>query len=158
MQVKSQKNKIQFSFVGMKKQTMPIDRTEYKIMLKTENEIKEVTVTARRRTSGNNLAIPDREISYASQSLNMKDLAGLGVTSIDEALQGRIAGLDIIANSGDLGSGSNLRLRGASSLSTLTDSNPLIVINGNIRNVDMSDFDLAGANNEKFAEFAQHQP
>lgn len=75
MQVKSQKNKIQFSFVGMKKQTMPIDRTEYKIMLKTENEIKEVTVTARRRTSGNNLAIPDREISYASQSLNMKDLA-----------------------------------------------------------------------------------
>ena len=158
MQVKSQKNKIQFSFVGMKKQTMPIDRTEYKIMLKTENEIKEVTVTARRRTSGNNLAIPDREISYASQSLNMKDLAGLGVTSIDEALQGRIAGLDIIANSGDLGSGSNLRLRGASSLSSLTDSNPLIVINGNIRNVDMSDFDLAGANNEKFAELLNINP
>ena len=158
MQVKSQKNKIQFSFVGMKKQTMPIDRTEYKIMLKTENEIKEVTVTARRRTSGNNLAIPDREISYASQSLNMKVLAGLGVTSIDEALQGRIAGLDIIANSGDLGSGSNLRLRGASSLSSLTDSNPLIVINGNIRNVDMSDFDLAGANNEKFAELLNINP
>lgn len=158
MQVKSQKNKIQFSFVGMKKQTMPIDRTEYKIMLKTENEIKEVTVTARRRTSGNNLAIPDREISYASQSLNMKDLAGLGVTSIDEALQGRIAGLDIIANSGDLGSGSNLRLRGASSLSSLTDSNPLIVINGNNRNVDMSDFDLAGANNEKFAELLNINP
>ena len=158
MQVKSQKNKIQFSFVGMKKQTMPIDRTEYKIMLKTENEIKEVTVTARRRTSGNNLAIPDREISYASQSLNMKDLAGLGVTSIDEALQGRIAGLDIIAKSGDLGSGSNLRLRGASSLSSLTDSNPLIVINGNIRNVDMSDFDLAGANNEKFAELLNINP
>ena len=158
MQVKSQKNKIQFSFVGMKKQTMPIDRTEYKIMLKTENEIKEVTVTARRRTSGNNLAIPDREISYASQSLNMKDLARLSVTSIDEALQGRIAGLDIIANSGDLGSGSNLRLRGASSLSSLTDSNPLIVINGNIRNVDMSDFDLAGANNEKFAELLNINP
>ena len=158
MAVKSPKNKIQFSFVGMKKQTLPLDRSEYKIMLKTENEIKEVTVTARRRTTGNNLSIPEREISYASQSLNMKDLAGLGVTTIDEALQGRIAGLDIIANSGDLGSGSNLRLRGASSLSTLTDSNPLIVINGNIRNVDMSNFDLAGANNEKFAELLNINP
>ena len=39
MAVKSPKNKIQFSFVGMKKQTLPLDRSEYKIMLKTENEI-----------------------------------------------------------------------------------------------------------------------
>ena len=158
MPVRSNKNRIQFSFVGMKKQVLPLDRSEYNITMKTENEIKEVTITARRRTSGNNLSIPEREISYASQKLDMKELEGLGVTSIDEALQGRIAGLDIIANSGDLGSGSNLRLRGASSLSSLTDSNPLIVVDGNVRNVDMSNFDLAGANNEKFAELLNINP
>jgi hypothetical protein len=55
MAVKNPKNRIQFSFVGMKKQTLPLDRSEYKIMLKTENEIKEVTVTARRRTTGKQL-------------------------------------------------------------------------------------------------------
>ena len=158
MPVRSNKNKIQFSFVGMKKQVLPLDRSEYNIMMKTQNEIKEVTITARRRTSGNNLSIPEREISYASQKLDMKELEGLGVTSIDEALQGRIAGLDIIANSGDLGAGSNLRLRGASSLSSLTDSNPLIVVDGNVRNVDMSNFDIAGANNEKFAELLNINP
>ena len=36
--------------------------------------------------------------------------------SADEALQGRIAGLDIVGNDGDLGSGSTMRLRGASNL------------------------------------------
>ena len=42
-----------------------------------------------------------------------------------------------------------MRLRGVSSLSSLTDSNPLIVVDGNIRSVDLSDVDLASANNEK---------
>ena len=88
----------------------------------------------------------------------MKEFEGLGITSVDEALQGRIAGLDIIGNSGDLGSGSTMRLRGASSLSSLTDSNPLIVVDGNIREVNLSDFDLAGANNEKFAELLNINP
>ena len=36
--------------------------------------------------------------------------------SVDEALQGRIAGLDIVENAGDLGSGSTMRLRGAGNL------------------------------------------
>ena len=88
----------------------------------------------------------------------MKEFEGLSFTSVDEALQGRIAGLDIVGNSGDLGSGSTMRLRGAGSLSNLTDSNPMIVIDGNIRNVDMSNFDLAGANNEKFAELLNINP
>lgn len=115
-------------------------------------------MTAKRRTEGNNLAIPEREVSYAKQGVDMRNLEGLGVTSIDEALQGQIAGLDIIGNSGDLGAGSTLRLRGSSSLSTLTDSNPLIVVDGNVRSVDMSNFDLAGANEEKFAELLNINP
>lgn len=158
MAVRDQKNKIRFSYVGNKAQTLPINKTSFDIILKSETTITEVVVKGRKRTSGNNLAIPDREISYASQSLDMKELEGLGITTLDEALQGRIAGLDIIGNSGDLGSGSTMRLRGASSLSTLTNSNPLIVIDGNVRSVDMSNFDLAGANNEKFAELLNINP
>lgn len=158
MAVRDQKNKIRFSYVGTKTQIMTINKTTFDVMMKSDTNIEEVVVTGRKLTTGNNLAIPEREISYASQSLDMKDLEGLGITTLDEALQGRIAGLDIISNSGDLGAGSTMRLRGASSLSTLTNANPLIVIDGNVRNVDMSNFDLAGANNEKFAELLNINP
>jgi TonB-linked SusC/RagA family outer membrane protein len=158
MPVKNPKNKIRFTYVGCKPQLLPIDQTTYQITLTSATQLKEVTVTARRRTIGNNLSVPEREISYAKQGVDMKNLEGLGVTSIDEALQGQIAGLDIIGNSGDLGSGSTLRLRGSSSLSSLTDSNPLIVVDGNVRSVDMSNFDLAGANEEKFAELLNINP
>ena len=51
-----------------------------------------------------------------------------------------------------------MRLRGAGSLSTLTDQNPLIVVDGNIRDVSLTNFDMAGANNEKFAELLNINP
>lgn len=158
MTVKDPKNKIRFSYVGMKTQNLAIDKTTYDIVMESATTLQEVVITKKRTTQGNNLAIPEREISYAKQAVDMKNLEGLGFNSIDEALQGQIAGLDIIGNSGDLGAGSTLRLRGSSSLSSLTDSNPLIVVDGNVRSVDMSSFDLAGANDEKFAELLNINP
>ena len=158
MKIRNPKDKIRFSYVGCKAQTLPIDKDEYIITLKSETNLKEVTVVAKRRLNGGGLAIPEREISYATQTISTKEFEGLGITSVDEALQGRIAGLDIIGNSGDLGSGSTMRLRGAASLSSLTDANPLIVVDGNIRDVDLSNFDIQGANNEKFAELLNINP
>ena len=158
MKVKSDKDKIRFSYVGLKTQTLPINKTTYNITMTSATQIKEVVVKSKKRATGNGLPIPEREISYASQKIDMKEFEGLGITSVDEALQGRIAGLDIIGNSGDLGSGSTMRLRGAGSLSTLTDSNPLIVVDGNIREVNLDGFDMAGANNEKFAELLNINP
>ena len=99
-----------------------------------------------------------REVANATQNFSMKEVEGMSFMSIDEAMQGRIAGLDIIGNSGDLGSGSTMRLRGASSLSTLTDANPLIVVDGNVRQVNLQNFDIANANNEKFAELLNINP
>ena len=158
MKVKSDKNKIRFSYVGMTTQTQAINRPSYKIMMSSKTTIKEVVVKSKKRAQGNGLPIPEREISYASQTISMKEFEGLGITSVDEALQGRIAGLDIIGNSGDLGSGSTMRLRGASSLSSLTDANPLIVVDGNIREVSLDNVDLAGANNDTFAELLNINP
>ena len=158
MKVKSTKDKIRFSYVGMKTQVMAINKTTYNIRMSSATTLKEVTVKSKKRAQGNGLPIPERELSYATQTISMKEFEGLGITSVDEALQGRIAGLDIIGNSGDLGSGSTMRLRGVSSLSSLTDSNPLIVVDGNIREVNLDDFDLAGANNEKFAELLNINP
>lgn len=158
MKVKNQKDKIRFSFVGLKTQTLPINKTTYNINMESATTLKEVTVKAKRRVLGNGLPIPQREVSSATQTFSMKEVEGLAFTTVDEALQGRIAGLDIVGNSGDLGSGSTMRLRGASSLSSLTNSNPLIVVDGNIRDVSLDNFDMAAANNEKFAELLNINP
>ena len=158
MKIRNTKDKIRFSYVGLETVTMPINKTTYVLKMKSKTKLKEVTVTSKRRMQGNTLPIPQREISYATQTISMKEFEGLGITSVDEALQGRIAGLDIIGNSGNLGSGSTMRLRGASSISTLTDANPLIVVDGNIREVNLDNFDMAGANDEKFAELLNINP
>lgn len=54
------------------------------------------------------------DIRRKGMSINMADFESLGITTVDEALQGKVAGLDIVFDSGDLGSRSTMRLRGAS--------------------------------------------
>ena len=152
MRIRNDKDKLRFSYVGCKTQTLAINRTEYRVKLASQTQLKEVTVTAKKKLNSGGLPIPEREISFATQTIDMKEFEGLGMTTVDEALQGRIAGLDIVANSGNLGAGTTMRLRGASSVSSLTSSNPLIVVNGNTWNVDMSNFDVTNANDEQFAQ------
>ena len=158
MRVKNPKDRIRFSYVGSKTVIQPLNRTNYKIVLASATQLTDITVKGKRRVIGTGLPIPEREVANATQTFSMKEVEGLSFTTIDEAIQGRIAGLDIVGNSGDLGSGSTMRLRGASSLSTLTDSNPLIVVDGNVREVNLANFDMAGANNEKFAELLNINP
>ena len=158
MRVKNPKNKIRFSYVGCTTVLLPIDREQYTIHMKSENEITEVVITSQRRINSGGLAIPEREVSFAAQTLSTEGFEGLGINTIDEALQGRISGLDIVSVSGNLGAGTTMRLRGASTVSTLTSSNPLIVVNGNTWNVDMSDFDVQSANDEQFAQLLNINP
>ncbi len=151
--IKSAKNKVKFSFMGYKTEIMPINKSVFKVTLQENTKMmKEVVKVADKKLKTSGLAIPEREVSFSAQGISAKEFEGLGITSVDEALQGRIAGLDIVANSGDLGAGTSMRLRGASTVSTLTSNEPLIVVNGNVWNVDLSDFDTATANDEKFAQ------
>lgn len=151
----SKKNKLVFTCVGMKAQTIkPITKQVYKITMGADVKVmKEAVVTAKKMAKTSGLAIPEREVSYSAQGLDAKEFEGLGITSVDEALQGRIAGLDIIASSGNVGAGSQMRLRGVSTVSSLTSNEPLIVVNGDIvTDLDLSDFDVSTATDEKFAE------
>lgn len=159
MRVRNAKDKIRFSFVGCETQLLPINRINYKIMLEAKNNVlKEVNVVSKRKLNAGGLAIPEREISFATQTISTKEFEGLPITTIDEALQGRISGLDIISVSGNLGAGTTMRLRGTSSISTLTNANPLIVVNGNTWNVDMSNFNANSANDEQFAQLLNVNP
>ena len=154
--VKNVKDRLRISFVGYKTQTFHFDRTHYEVTMVDATQISEVTVTARRRTEGAGLQIPLDEISTARQSIDMKEFDGLAITTVDEALQGRIAGLDIVANSGNLGSGTSMRLRGVSSING--SSEPLIVVDGNVWETNTNNFDFQSANEEKFAELLNVNP
>ena len=131
MAIKSKKNKLKISYVGYKTQILTIgDRTKFNVTLQDATTIKEVTITAKKKFNQGGLAIPEREVSVAAQTFNMSEVEGLAFTSADEALQGQIAGLDIVANSGNLGAGTSMRLRGVTSINGSAE--PLIVVDGNI--------------------------
>ena len=60
---------------------------------------------------------PMYKVRSYSHTIDMNEFEGLGITTVDEAMQGRIAGLDIVFNSGDLGARSTMHLRGVSTAS-----------------------------------------
>ena len=132
--VKNPKHKLVVTFVGCKpfSQVIGANKT-FDIVLKSATEVAEVTITAKQRFRGDGLSIPKNEVSVATQTLNMEKVDGLAFTSADEALQGQIAGLDIVANSGNLGAGTTMRMRGVTTING--SSSPLIVVNGNIMDV-----------------------
>ncbi len=158
LRITNPKNKLRFSCVGMLQQLVPIKGTTYNITMKDNVKlIDEVTIVATKKVQTSGLAIPEREISGATQTINADEFEGLGITSVDEALQGRIAGLDIVSNSGNLGSGSTMRLRGVSSING--NSQPLIVVDGNVFESDYnSNFDFASATEDQFAELLNVNP
>ena len=154
--LKNPKDKIRFSYVGYKTVVKPINQLRYQITMSDEEQLDEVVVVSKKRAQGSGLAIPVDEISTARESINMSEFEGLSITTVDEALQGRIAGLDIVANSGNLGSGTSMRLRGVSSING--SSEPLIVVDGNVWETNVNDFDFSSANEEKFAQLLNVNP
>lgn len=159
IKVKNPANKLTFTYTGYISQSRKID-TQRKIdVLLAENSqnLNELVVTATKKHSEGGFSIPKREIATAIQSIDMKEMEGLQVSSVDEALQGRIAGLDIVANSGDAGSGSSMRIRGASSING--NNQPLIVLNGVPYEMQVSqNFDYANSNTEQFANMLSINP
>lgn len=159
LQIKNTDNKLKISYVGCKTQTLPIGaRRRFVVaMADDSNVIAEVQVKGKKRQDTGGFSIPVREISGATQSISMKTFEGMSVASVDDALQGRIAGLDIVANSGDLGSGSSLRVRGTTSINS--NSEPLILLNDIPfdSNVDAS-FDYNTASNDQFASLLNISP
>ena len=155
--LKNPKDKLRITYVGCKTVLLPFNKTHYKVVLQDATQLDGVTITATKRAQGSGLAIPQKEISTARQTIDMSEFEGLSVTTVDEALQGRIAGLDIVANSGNLGAGTSMRLRGVSSINS--SSEPLIVVDGNVWETGNTDnFDFSSANDEKFAELLNVNP
>lgn len=154
--LKDPKNKLRVTYMGYKDVLLPFNKTKYDIKMQDELLLDVVEIAATKRTDGSGLSIPMDEISTARQSIEMTEFEGLGIVSVDEALQGRIAGLDIVANSGNLGAGSSMRLRGVSTING--SSEPLIVVDGNVLTTNTDNFDFNSANEENFAQLLNVNP
>lgn len=150
MVVKNPKDKLVVSYVGYKTWSQVIGNTaKFNIRLQDNTQLAEVVVKAKPMVQSNGMTIPLKEISVATQTMNMDDVEGLSFASADEALQGKIAGLDIIANSGNLGAGTSMRMRGVSTINGSAE--PLIVVDGNIFDLpdDVSEVNFEDLDNEE---------
>ncbi len=140
-------NTVKVSVIGYKMKEIKVDPTKT-IMVELESSdvaLGEVTVTAEAKTTGSLTNIEDRDRASSSVKVDLMDMQDVGVVSAADALQGKVSGLDIISASGDPGSGSQLVIRG---LSSMGNSRPLIVIDG-IPQFRISDsFDLSSADSE----------
>ena len=67
------------------------------------------------------------DVSSAVSSVKTKDLRDLPVAGIDQALQGKVAGVTITNNSGQPGGGVSVKVRGVTSINA---NDPLVVIDG----------------------------
>ncbi|WP_054722870.1 SusC/RagA family TonB-linked outer membrane protein [Marinifilum fragile] len=114
---------LMFSFVGMVTQEITVgDQTVINVVLESESiGVDEVIVTgytAHRKS----------EVTGSTVQVKGEDLADMPVVSVDQALQGRVAGVAVSGASGTPGSQQKIRIRGRSSITAGND--PLYVIDG----------------------------
>src|SRR5213594_1095281 len=69
-----------------------------------------------------------RELTGAVSSVTAEQVASAPVTSVDQALLGRAAGVQVVTSSGQPGAGTMVRIRGGNSISAGND--PLYVVDG----------------------------
>jgi TonB-linked SusC/RagA family outer membrane protein len=145
--MKNASNKLQVSVIGYTtSEVRPEFGKPMSIQLvSTDIEIEAVTVKGEGKSSAGLTNIDDRDKASSSVKLDLIAMQEVGVTSTADALQGKISGLDIISSSGDPGAGSQIVIRG---LSSIGNNKPLIVIDGIPQDRVSSDIDLSSADQE----------
>jgi len=146
--MKDPSNVVRVSVIGYKPQEIKVEPNK-SIMVELVSDdvaIGEVKVVAEARSAGGLTNIADRDKAGASVKIDLMDMQDAGITSAADALQGKISGLDIISASGDPGSGSQLVIRG---LSSMGNNQPLIVIDGVPQfRIERGSIDLSSADSE----------
>ena len=87
-------------------------------------------------------SVKKSDLTGSVANVKMGDVRDAPVTSIDQAIQGRVAGADIMSTSGEPGATTSIRIRGTRSIEASNE--PLIVVDGIIDAVsDLNDINPA---------------
>ncbi len=114
---------IVFSFLGMEEQEFTIgNKTSFNIILKAKSTTLSDVVIIGYGT------IKKADLTGSVARLERDDLLRDGPTNILQALQGKIAGVNVTQNDGSPGAGLSIRIRGSNSF--LGGTEPLYVIDG----------------------------
>lgn len=136
---------VQYSFIGFKTVLENVNgRSNINITLATDDFMLSEVVVTGEGPSKSLTGVTRRDQTGSSTIVSLDGLRGSVVTSVDDALQGQVAGLDIVGG-GAPGSGSSIVIRG---LGSLGGSNPLIVVDGVIQRVSTAGIDFASADQE----------
>ncbi|MFY7890220.1 MAG: SusC/RagA family TonB-linked outer membrane protein [Spirosomataceae bacterium] len=149
---------LSFSSIGYKTKKEAVkSRTALSIFLESaSSDLLEVVVTGK-ATSNGLMNVGERSLTQAISTIDAKAVEDMQGTSIDQMLQGRLAGMDITSSSGSPGSGIQIRIRGTNSINGTAD--PMIVVDGMpYETATPSDFDFASADETGFAALLNVAP
>ena len=112
-----------FSFIGMRTQEVRIGSSlVYDIVMEEDANFLEETVVIGYAT------VKRKDLIGSVSSVDSKTLAAMPVTSVSEALTGRMAGVQVTTTEGDPDADVKIRVRGTGSITQ--DSSPLYIVDG----------------------------
>ena len=131
-----------FSYLGYTSQTTKVgSRTKFNIRLEKDasTDIEEVVVIGYGQ-------VAKKDLTGSVSTVKMNDIKDLPTLSVDNALQGRIAGADFMSTTGEPGATTTIRIRGTRSINASNE--PLIVVDGVMDAIhdlnDINSDDIAG--------------
>ena len=121
--VPSPESILEFEYLGFVTQKIKVGvKTSINIQMQTDTQkVDEVVVIGFGETKKSDL-------TGSVTNVKMTDVQESSVASVDQALQGRIAGADIMSTSGDPTASTSIRIRGTRSITASNE--PLIVVDG----------------------------
>ena len=126
-----------FSYIGFNdlKERVGRRNTLNVTMYQKENELDQVVVIGYGK-------VKKSDLTGSATAVDMKNLKDIPITSVDHALQGRVAGADIMSTTGEPGATTSIRIRGTRSITATNE--PLIVVDGVIDGInDLNDINSA---------------
>jgi TonB-dependent starch-binding outer membrane protein SusC len=112
-----------FSFIGFIKQEVPVkDRKRLDIILNSETHLFDEVVVVGYGTQSR------KSLTSSIATVNSEEVQEIPSVSLDQQVQGKAAGVQVVANSGIPGEGIFMRIRGVTSINASNE--PLYVVDG----------------------------
>jgi len=121
--VKNSKSILKFTFIGFETQLVPVGKEKtinvvLKESLSTLDEVVVIGYGTQKRSS----------VTGSVAKYQNEKLSEIAVSRVDQALQGKIAGVQVINTSSEAGADPKINIRGAVSINA--SNNPLIIVDG----------------------------
>jgi TonB-linked SusC/RagA family outer membrane protein len=124
--------------IGFRRKDVPVSASASSVQASLERDFFQLEAIV---VTGQATGIERRNLANAVSTVTAEQMVKTSTASVDQALQGKLAGAQILANNGAPGGGMRVQLRGVTSI--LGDAQPLYVVDG----IVMSDVSVAPGTN-----------